>query len=122
MVTPPPTLKIDVATIRVQKYRSLPCPKGWPSSAGRWLRFVPRSISPPLAVSTSEWMPSAIMEALPVKAAATNLVIMTARLAAIPATTEMGFEEAMPGSLPSRLRYLVLGTCHLPETGLAALD
>jgi hypothetical protein len=69
------------ATIRLQKYSSLPWPNGWLASAGLRLFFKPSNRRTWLPVSTAEWMPSESMAELPVKLAATNLVTAMSRLA-----------------------------------------
>ena len=84
---PPPPAKMMMATTKLQKYSSLPWPKGWFVSAGLAPRRIPYSSSTPLPVSTTEWMPSLIIAELPVKAAATNLVAAMARLPTMAATT-----------------------------------
>ena len=70
------------ATSRPQTYSSEAWPKGCPASAGRSARRMPTSSSTWLAVSTSEWMPSASIADEPVTNAAANLVTAMARLAA----------------------------------------
>ena len=71
-----------MATIRLQKYCSMPWPKGWSASGGRWLRWIPNRSRIWLPVSTTEWIPSEIIAELPVNPAATNLVAAIARFAA----------------------------------------
>ena len=69
--------------MRLQKYSSLPWPKGCFGEGGCWLRCTPTSSSRSLAVSTTEWTPSDIIAELPVMPATTNLVAAIATFAAI---------------------------------------
>jgi len=73
--------KISTATIRFQKYNSLPCPNGCSGVAGRWLSRMPTSSSTPLKVSTAECTPSDSMAELPVMPATVNFVTAMATLA-----------------------------------------
>ncbi len=90
-----------------EEYNSMPWPNGWALSAGRAARRRPWKRSPPLPVSTREWMPSEIMAELPVIAPATNLMAAMAAFPAIAATTAVLVSAAMleivqavrPGSL-----------------------
>jgi hypothetical protein len=54
--------------------------------------------TPPLPVSTSEWMPSATIAELPVRPAATNLMIATMRLPTTAATTAI-LDPPLPAML-----------------------
>jgi hypothetical protein len=74
---------MSTATIRLQKYSSLPWPNGCSGVAGRWLNLMPTSSNTPLKVSTAEWMPSDSIAELPVMPATTNLVAAMATLAPI---------------------------------------
>src|SRR5689334_21986537 len=85
---PPPTNSI-IATTKLQKYTSREWPKGWISSGGRRDRRSPTSISASLPVSTSEWMASLSIAALPVYSAAANLITAMPRLAAIATMTTL---------------------------------
>lgn len=75
MEIPEPSANTRMATTKLQKYTSFPCPKGNLSSAGFLDCFKPCNNNSWLPVSTSEWIPSDSMAELPVKAAAMNLVI-----------------------------------------------
>ena len=83
--SPDPRPKIRMATTKVQKYSCKPWPKGCWGVAGRAARRRPWRRRSWLPVSTAEWMASLIMAALPVKAAAANLM---PAIAALPARAE----------------------------------
>src|SRR3954471_12849905 len=80
-LTPPPTPKMSMATTRDQKKDSLPYPKGCFSSGGRAESRVPRRRSAVSPESTTEWIPSVSMAALPVQSAAMNLTVAIAMFA-----------------------------------------
>src|SRR5690606_25946217 len=67
-----PTPKMTTATIRLQKYSSLPWPNGCSRLASTRLRRMPNSMSTLFEASTTECTPSEIIAELPVNAAATN--------------------------------------------------
>jgi hypothetical protein len=69
--------------------------KGMLGIGGRWLPRRPTSKSELFAVSTTEWIPSAGIEALPVATAATNLDTAIAPFA--PSATRTAFEDSAIG-------------------------
>ncbi len=83
--TPPPRANTDTATTSVQKYSSLPKPKGCSMVAGFLAWCMPKSTRKPLPESTMEWMPSEIMADEPEMAAAMNLTMPTAMFEAMAA-------------------------------------
>src|SRR3569832_45418 len=101
--TPPPSPKISTATIRLQKYSSRPCPKGCSCEASFLLRSMPTSSSASFAVSTTEWMPSDSIDALPVMPATMNFVAAIATFAAIAPYTASR-DSAMAGLQARRSR------------------
>src|SRR5258708_3339310 len=99
---PAPRPKITMATIRDQKYSSLPWPKGCSSSGGRRLLRIPNSKSNSLHESAVAWKASASIAGLLVIAAAAYLKRAIAMLAAI-ATYRTFVEERLALTLSALL-------------------